>query len=445
MGRVVGYSNDNGRSALYRPAMVLTLVLGTSFCQAMDRSPAYPIGPSTIPPSSYSNDLVPMPNPLDASGNLVMTGNVAAGMHFRGRVPYRAPTDLRTPLGSTYLDAFLRYSQPALDGWPMSGSMTPFYSPTAGATRIMPGSADPIIPQTSWAGLVLWNGATQDPWDRSTSGGAGDSSTPAWSLVAQTPGEVQKAIRPGSTDTPWTDLLLASQARDAGQAAAPEQDLVGLPTLLDGIDGNQPVVGTIPDHERSHALAEGVSEDPCRVFVAGMSYPAPDKTTHRIGSLDAFWQVRYERCMEIARSCLKDGKPYQAVDAYTLAIMYKPADTLALAGKGHALFACGEFVTSALFLARTLEVCPDYARIPIDLAGSVGGEGVLRPRIEEAEKYLRQSDSIELRMILAYVHYRLGDVQAAKQTLAIATDKVQQGPALRALKGAIEGSLNTDP
>jgi len=49
-----------------------------------------PVGRGTVPPSSIRSGLIRSPNPIDTSSNLVVTGNVRGGKHFRGIVPYRA-------------------------------------------------------------------------------------------------------------------------------------------------------------------------------------------------------------------------------------------------------------------------------------------------------------------------------------------------------------------
>ena len=69
-----------------------------------------PVGSATVPPSSYSDGLVTSPNPIDRSSDLVVTGNVGGGKHFRGILPYNAVTDFGGRLGSSTLDTFLRRS-----------------------------------------------------------------------------------------------------------------------------------------------------------------------------------------------------------------------------------------------------------------------------------------------------------------------------------------------
>jgi hypothetical protein len=49
------------------------------------RNPAIrrPVGPATVPQSSIRSGLFPSRNPVDTTGNLMITGNVAGGKHFQ--------------------------------------------------------------------------------------------------------------------------------------------------------------------------------------------------------------------------------------------------------------------------------------------------------------------------------------------------------------------------
>ena len=74
-----------------------------------------PIGSGTVPPTAYKSGLIPSANPINTSGNLVVTGNVANGMQFRGVVPYNSPTSFYAPASSLQhtsggLDSFLSNS-----------------------------------------------------------------------------------------------------------------------------------------------------------------------------------------------------------------------------------------------------------------------------------------------------------------------------------------------
>ena len=97
---------------------------GAAFCVEID--PRWPVSAQqsgatnsafsspTTPVSSYQNSLIRNPqNRYGAYGNLVVTGNVGGGRHFRVAVPYGATTelgDLMSDEGSTSLYSFVRRS-----------------------------------------------------------------------------------------------------------------------------------------------------------------------------------------------------------------------------------------------------------------------------------------------------------------------------------------------
>jgi hypothetical protein len=85
-------------------------------------------------------------------GNQVITGNVTAGRHFRGNVPYTDPRAFRGPTAGTQSDAFIRES----GGVPIgpgvgSNAMTP--RPFYGASRAVP-PPEGMVPQGFTGGYI---------------------------------------------------------------------------------------------------------------------------------------------------------------------------------------------------------------------------------------------------------------------------------------------------
>lgn len=110
---------------------------------------ASPVRSATVPPSSYQEGLVRRPNPIDGSSNLVVTGNVGAGKHFRGHIPYRSTTSIQAPLGSTSLDSFMRYTAASETPTTSAGAYSPFYSSSGTAAAMQPGTRSVFLPNTS--------------------------------------------------------------------------------------------------------------------------------------------------------------------------------------------------------------------------------------------------------------------------------------------------------
>jgi hypothetical protein len=126
-----------------------------------------PVGSGTVPPTASKSGLIPSANPIDTSGNLVVTGNVANGMQFRGVVPYNSPTSFSAPAGSLQhtsggMDSFLRNSAGSQNFGTSSGGLTPYYSPTWTVTTTQAGGSGVVTTggsgSNSFAGTNLPSG-----------------------------------------------------------------------------------------------------------------------------------------------------------------------------------------------------------------------------------------------------------------------------------------------
>ena len=91
-------------------------VLCSSVSQPIENPAIFnPSSYSTVPPSSYQSGQFTNPRAPDVDGNLLITGNVRRGMHFRDTVPYSSTMSFRGNLGSSSLSSFLRDSAGAED------------------------------------------------------------------------------------------------------------------------------------------------------------------------------------------------------------------------------------------------------------------------------------------------------------------------------------------
>ncbi len=159
-------------------------------------------------------------------------------------------------------------------------------------------------------------------------------------------------------------------------------------------------------------------------------------------SLDSFSEAKFQEYFRTGAENLSAGRYYRAASAFTLASMYKPEDPLSLAGKGHALFAAGDYVSSALFISRALEFDPGYIRIKVDLSAVLGGVDKMETRISDVEEWLSRSGSEQLSFLLAYVCYRTGELEKAKKAIDIAFEKMPQSIAVLAVKTAVDQDLS---
>ncbi len=151
----------------------------------------------------------------------------------------------------------------------------------------------------------------------------------------------------------------------------------------------------------------------------------------------SFSQDKFNQHMRVAEQLLKEGQYYRAADTYTLASVFKPDDPLAYAGKSHALFAAGEYMSSALFLAQALEMFPEYAALDIDITAMMGGRDILEMRAAEVEKLLEKNDAAELWFVLSYVYSQMARPLRAKETVDRAYEKMPDADAVKILREAI--------
>jgi tetratricopeptide (TPR) repeat protein len=158
-------------------------------------------------------------------------------------------------------------------------------------------------------------------------------------------------------------------------------------------------------------------------------------------SLESLSKAKFDRHIGEAQEHLKAGRYYRAASSFSLALIYQADNPRALAGRGHALLAVGEYVSSSLFLSRALEVSPEYLQTKVDLAAVLGGENKLADRIADIEQWLARSDSSQLQFLLGYVYYRTGQLFRAKQAIDAAYKKTPDSPAVRVMKITVDNLM----
>ncbi len=509
------------------------LVVLSPTCWSLENpSIGSPIGGGTVPPSSYETGLVPSINPIDTSGNLVVTGNVAGGRHFRGIVPYRGTTDFVASPGSLrstsgYFDSFLRRSSSVeyLGGY--TGRTRPYYSPTGTVTTTVPGGATVFRAPTVGLGgitgetvsgldlpaeqisyvperLVFELGNRPMSMTRSElerlipsevlqypQGGedvsgqeqAGDESfLRDFQMQYQRPpatgqeiGEqYSRFLPPADGSEPNRGAWRGYASQDGEERAGTVGELSQFANTLDGVwgmdvyDQMRRQAGTLPEDiaelyglgrierttgvlETSGQLEAGsadlgfgvtrgetdVNSGVTGVSQVGLSEVKAPALPSRYTSFAALSKDKFNQHMRAAESYMKQGRYYRAADAYTLASLHKRGDPLAYAGKSQALFAAGEYMSSALFLSRALEIFPGYAKMKIDIVEMVGDQDKVENRVADIREWLKISKAGELEFLLGYVYFQLGRLEFAKRSIDSASEKMPDSVAVQALKQAI--------
>lgn len=149
-------------------------------------------------------------------------------------------------------------------------------------------------------------------------------------------------------------------------------------------------------------------------------------------------KTKFNSYMKKAEIYLHNGDYYKAADAYTLASIYNPQAPLAYAGRAHALFATGEYMSSSYYLMRAINMMPQYADAKIDLHAMIPDKDKLDSRISDINKWNTRNKSPELEFLLAYLYHQLDKPTEAANMINDAAKELPDNKAVLALKEAIE-------
>lgn len=156
----------------------------------------------------------------------------------------------------------------------------------------------------------------------------------------------------------------------------------------------------------------------------------------------SYSQSQFDRYYNTAQDQLRRGNYYEAADSFTLACVYEPENPVCYAGQGHALFAAGQFVSSALYIIRAIELNPDYMQTNTDLMLIIGSRDVVISRTNELEQLMRKAPASGLQILAAYVYYRTGRLADARQIINAVYQETPNSRAALALKIAIDSKIN---
>jgi tetratricopeptide (TPR) repeat protein len=118
-----------------------------------------------------------------------------------------------------------------------------------------------------------------------------------------------------------------------------------------------------------------------------------------------------------AESLLEIGRYFEAADRYEAAHLAAPMNPLPLVGKGHALLAAGNYRSAAYALVQAIEVFPQIARFSFDLESLVGSGEQVDIRRADIMRQLERQESPELRFLLGYIEYHVGDRERGIENL----------------------------
>ena len=471
---------------------ILVLAFFCARCFALDNT----IGDPTVPPSSVRSGLIRTPNTIDMSGNLIMTGNVRGGKQFRGVVPYGATAEFWGALGTGDIGSFLRRSAP-VDLSRSQLSPQPYYLPSSTVSSITTagigrGMTYPSIRDNKGTGEFV---ITEMPKVEKKADIPAVSPLYDYSRtrpLSYEPTDIERMITYDLIrEKNKKDLSEALQRASEGARKVPAEDQQTQKTAQSTLSKPEPVepikrsfepveplqpgqgVPTAKTEEITgkksvyEQMLEQVAEtaQPQEIPQAAQQKPKEQKQAEEseekapsdlrselskieketaealVGVHKSFATQandRFNYYMRTAEEFLKQGKYYRAVDAYTLASIYKPDDPLAYAGRAHALFASGEYMSSAYFLARAINIFPGYVKFKIDLNAMIPDKDRLESRIADVKQWIEKTQSAELNFLLAYIYYQLDQPEPALKAINAAAEKIPDSVSIKVLKQAIE-------
>jgi tetratricopeptide (TPR) repeat protein len=259
------------------------------------------------------------------------------------------------------------------------------------------------------------------------------------------PFETGKIERKPAMMRPFDTELLKREAKVDEKVDVYEQmqaDIDRLATLEKEAKQEQPVEKEIKTEKQMSAEKKDVEPKPVKAEKLSEVMLASARARSILGehkSFASYSDDKFNSYVRAAEEHMKAGKFYRAADLYTLAIMYKSDDPLGFAGKSNALFAAGEYVSSALFLKRAIEMFPEYVYFKIDIESMLGDRDKLDARIADLREWLKTSGRApELAFLLSYIYYQLDLAEPAKENIDIAYNGMAEEPAVLCLKKAIE-------
>lgn len=167
-------------------------------------------------------------------------------------------------------------------------------------------------------------------------------------------------------------------------------------------------------------VAQSVAEPDARPVetVSPVQTPArePLRTYEHAGSVA---RQQFDQNMAAAAMNMRQGRFDRAAESFARAAVCVPHDPRAHLGRSHALLAAGQYVDSALSLAKAVEFDAEKALKKVDLVEAVGGPDLFVERITQLEERAQGGDA-SLQFLLAYVYYQMDRAEEAAITIEAA-------------------------
>jgi tetratricopeptide (TPR) repeat protein len=382
-------------------------------------------------------------DPLVTRMNLLMTGNVRGGQSFQGLLPYQSPAELQSLSAMNTLSDFRRDSTGVRD---LSEShsyqgITPYVEKSRQVTRSFGNrvsntyrvAKDWAKPTRSSRQLLQDQYHVLRPITRLNH---------SLNVLRPSPVAEPTLYSQAVQQTLWKGEVMRDQAPLAGKPGTLYEALRGDGLLGEPANYNDQVfemlesqeksrseggdltwptakpatMGTVGDAEASQGeTGEGFDEEvESGLFFRGPGGLVQANVTEKIARLN---RRQHQSYMEQGNSLMSQGRFYHAANAFGSAVFFAPENGVAILAKSHALFAAGEFMSSAYYLNRAIDLSKDLALSPVDVEMLLGDAEALERRLEDLENWRERTGNPMLYFLQGYVQLRLGHVEEAQVLL----------------------------
>lgn len=437
----------------------------------------------TMPGSTFQNDLVESRSDFYSyDQNLVVTGNVSGGRHFRGVLPYSSPYTTR--VGSiSPVDSFIRRSAGSAYGFDRSpGRVDPFYIPRRTASTLLRGEASGLTPpKITFPGgtgrFAIQDKRVSAPAD--TSGIYRPRSMLSMSAaelehlsgrrslvdalllpgndfqinrIVEASGELP--VRPGldSVLDELREILLDDETMEFARPLKPEvpmdPETKELMDLLDEEEVSRDEIrqlieeqvadDVVVDEEKAKEEGEYDQKLPERPALRELEPGEAKAILGEYKTFESLARAKYGEFMAQGDGLLKAGKFYKAIDTYVLASIWDSQKAEAYLHRAIAHFAAGEYISGSLFVQTAIRMSPEYASRKINLSSLLGGKDVIDNRLLEAAKWRDRDVTGEIAFLMAYVYYQQGRISEAQELIVAAQERMKESKAVVLLKEAID-------
>lgn len=447
-----------------RTYMVLALsaISGLAVAAVNNAATRPPGGSATQVPSSTRSGLVPNPRSnTNYSSNMVVTGNVGGGRHFRGVVPYSSSAYVQGA-SSSPVDDFLRRATNSRSTT-TSGGYQPYYDP-----RLAVGTD---IRRQASGGTAMINPYTPANLPQTTNTPFSMRTRPISSRQDELSQILSRQMKKGLLDDKTkTTTDINALARDADKNQYPElEDLQkemqrDKPAPDQNLNDNRFLEIRNRILEELKTEQEQAEQDKAdQTLPDTQEIPKPGTEPKKAESEKALpkldgsgllkeyktfanlAQARAGQYIETGMQLLKQGKYYKSADSFSMAAIWQPNNGLVYVGQSWALFGAGEYMSSAYYLNQAITLNPELAAQKMDITALMAERDVYENRLVEMAEWQKRSQSGELAFLMAYFYWQDGKTDKAQDMILIAQTLMPEDAAVKTVAEVISGKTKSSP